>query len=257
MRWRSHTWAGCAGTRSLLRPSHRPQHAKAAHAEQQAAGLTLFLNATQMTALFNLLVFTPSPPSTSHCQCRDMGTPLPECDAVYFPYAVVEIKLQSAPPAWVQGLLQTGEEGSSTVVLAEYYQACMPRQRPGRSNACEQSAERHSLLAPAASSAGMLLPVPRPYACTCTPSQCTAPLTLHHFTHSTCSAGMLLPVPKFSKFLHGTALLFQPRCANVPYWFLPGGCAAATAMLCPSPWEGRMRCVCCRCTVLDMGRRAP
>lgn len=37
-----------------------------------------------------------------------MGAPLPEADTVYFPYAVVEIKLQSAPPAWVQGLLQTG-----------------------------------------------------------------------------------------------------------------------------------------------------
>jgi hypothetical protein len=35
-------------------------------------------------------------------------------------------------------------------------------------------------------------------------------------------AGMLLPVPKFSKFLHGAALLMQERCANVPYWFLPG-----------------------------------
>lgn len=37
------------------------------------------------------------------------------------------------------------------------------------------------------------------------------------------STGMLLPVPKFSKFLHGTALLLQPHCRNVPYWFLPGG----------------------------------
>lgn len=34
---------------------------------------------------------------------------------------------------------------------------------------------------------------------------------------------MLLPVPKFSKFLHGAALLFQHCCHNVPYWFLPGG----------------------------------
>lgn len=99
-----------------------------------------------------------------------MGAPLPECDAVYFPYAVVEIKLQSAPPAWVQGLLQTGEEGSSTV-SAELYQARMPRQRPGRSNACEQSAECHSLLAPAENVAGMLLPVPMPCTCTCTHSQ--------------------------------------------------------------------------------------
>ena len=35
-------------------------------------------------------------------------------------------------------------------------------------------------------------------------------------------AGVLLPVPKFSKFLHGAAVLFQARCHNVPYWFLPG-----------------------------------
>ena len=37
-----------------------------------------------------------------------------------------------------------------------------------------------------------------------------------------CPAGMLLPVPKFSKFLHGAALLFQRSCCNVPYWFLLG-----------------------------------
>ncbi len=37
---------------------------------------------------------------------------------------------------------------------------------------------------------------------------------------------MLLPAPKFSKFLHGAALLLQPACANVPYWFLPGAAAA-------------------------------
>ena len=37
-----------------------------------------------------------------------------------------------------------------------------------------------------------------------------------------CPAGMLLPVPKFSKFLHGAALLFQRSCHNVPYRFLPG-----------------------------------
>ena len=33
---------------------------------------------------------------------------------------------------------------------------------------------------------------------------------------------MLLPVPKFSKFLHGAAVLLQRSCHNVPYWFLPG-----------------------------------
>lgn len=32
---------------------------------------------------------------------------------------------------------------------------------------------------------------------------------------------ILLPVPKFSKFLHGSALLYQHYVANVPYWFLP------------------------------------
>jgi hypothetical protein len=48
---------------------------------------------------------------------------------------------------------------------------------------------------------------------------------------------MLLPAPKFSKFLHGAALLFQPACANVPYWFLPGGRnrpAGKHAMPCPA-----------------------
>lgn len=44
-----------------------------------------------------------------------------------------------------------------------------------------------------------------------------------------------MPVPKFSKFLHGTALLFQQRCAEMPYWFLPGGCPAWTAALCLLP----------------------
>eukprot|EP00204_Picochlorum_oklahomense_P001787 CAMPEP_0118803424 /NCGR_PEP_ID=MMETSP1161-20130426/17101_1 /TAXON_ID=249345 /ORGANISM="Picochlorum oklahomensis, Strain CCMP2329" /LENGTH=873 /DNA_ID=CAMNT_0006731935 /DNA_START=205 /DNA_END=2826 /DNA_ORIENTATION=+ len=33
--------------------------------------------------------------------------------------------------------------------------------------------------------------------------------------------GMLLIVPKFSKFLHGTASLYQEYAENVPYWFLP------------------------------------
>lgn len=40
---------------------------------------------------------------------RDMAAPLPAHDAVYFPYAVVEIKLQEAPPDWVAGLLGTGK----------------------------------------------------------------------------------------------------------------------------------------------------
>ncbi len=110
-----------------------------------------------------------------------MGAPLPQGDIIRFPYAVAEIKLQSEPPAWVEGLLQTGERHSSFhsscygswITLPQWMRACM-----------------HTLPA-------------------------VAP------THN--SAGMLLPVPKFSKFLHGTALLFQPRCTNMPYWFLPGG----------------------------------
>ncbi len=40
-----------------------------------------------------------------------------------------------------------------------------------------------------------------------------------------------MPVPKFSKFLHGAALLFQPACHNVPYWFLPGGRAQRLTLL--------------------------
>lgn len=86
--------------------------------------------------------------------CRDMAAPLPAHDAVYFPYAVVEIKLQEAPPDWVAGLLGTG---------------------------------------------------------------------------------MLLPVPKFSKFLHGAALLFQHRCLNVPYWFLPD--EDDPRLMSPATWE--------------------
>eukprot|EP00890_Picochlorum_soloecismus_P002733 jgi/Picsp_1/3460/NSC_06298-R1_vacuolar transporter chaperone 4 len=33
--------------------------------------------------------------------------------------------------------------------------------------------------------------------------------------------GILLVIPKFSKFLHGTASLYQEHVDNVPYWFLP------------------------------------
>jgi hypothetical protein len=40
-----------------------------------------------------------------------------------------------------------------------------------------------------------------------------------------------MPVPKFSKFLHGAALLFQAACHNVPYWFLPGGWAQRLTLL--------------------------
>lgn len=57
----------------------------------------------------------------------------------------------------------------------------------------------------------------------------------------TSPAGMLLPVPKFSKFLHGAALLFQHRCLNVPYWFLPGECPVLVA----SPSLSPVRLTCC------------
>lgn len=33
--------------------------------------------------------------------------------------------------------------------------------------------------------------------------------------------GILLPLPKFSKFLHGTAMLYQHLTENTPHWFLP------------------------------------
>lgn len=64
--------------------------------------------------------YFPSPPP-DRCpleplrtpSCRDMGATLGPSDACYFPYAVVEVKLQAEPPAWVQGLLQTGEWGEA------------------------------------------------------------------------------------------------------------------------------------------------
>jgi SPX domain protein involved in polyphosphate accumulation/uncharacterized membrane protein YidH (DUF202 family) len=34
-------------------------------------------------------------------------------------------------------------------------------------------------------------------------------------------SGILLPLPKFSKFLHGTAMLHQHVTDNTPHWFLP------------------------------------
>ena len=37
-----------------------------------------------------------------------MTAPLRPSEATAFPYAIVEIKLQAAPPSWVQGLLDTG-----------------------------------------------------------------------------------------------------------------------------------------------------
>ena len=49
------------------------------------------------------------------------------------------------------------------------------------------------------------------------------------------STGMLLVVPKFSKFLHGSACLYQDYTENVPYWFLPD--PENKDHLTPATWE--------------------
>ncbi|KDD72374.1 VTC domain-containing protein, partial [Helicosporidium sp. ATCC 50920] len=49
------------------------------------------------------------------------------------------------------------------------------------------------------------------------------------------ASGMLLPVPKFSKYLHGTAALFQSSLRAAPHWFLP--CPASPGALLPASWE--------------------
>lgn len=49
------------------------------------------------------------------------------------------------------------------------------------------------------------------------------------------STGMLLVVPKFSKFLHGSACLYQGSTENVPYWFLPD--PENKDHLTPATWE--------------------
>lgn len=36
-------------------------------------------------------------------------------------------------------------------------------------------------------------------------------------------SGIIVEVPKFSKFLHGSALLFGSKVRNTPFWFLPDG----------------------------------
>ena len=41
--------------------------------------------------------------------CRDARAPLAPGEAVAFPYAVVEIKLQVKPPPWIKELVQSGE----------------------------------------------------------------------------------------------------------------------------------------------------
>ena len=48
-------------------------------------------------------------------------------------------------------------------------------------------------------------------------------------------SGILLPAPKFSKFLHGTATLYQPITQNVPYWFLPD--QEDKELLTPATWD--------------------
>jgi SPX domain protein involved in polyphosphate accumulation/uncharacterized membrane protein YidH (DUF202 family) len=49
------------------------------------------------------------------------------------------------------------------------------------------------------------------------------------------NSGMLLMVPKFSKFLHGTAVLYQRVTENVPYWFLPD--PMDKELLTPATWD--------------------
>lgn len=49
------------------------------------------------------------------------------------------------------------------------------------------------------------------------------------------NSGMLLMVPKFSKFLHGTAVLYQQITENVPYWFLPD--PRDNELLTPATWD--------------------
>jgi hypothetical protein len=49
------------------------------------------------------------------------------------------------------------------------------------------------------------------------------------------NSGMLLMVPKFSKFLHGTAALYQHITENVPYWFLPD--PRDKELLTPATWD--------------------
>lgn len=96
VRWRSHTRAGCSGTRRLLWPSHHPQPATAPHAQQQVACLTLCQHLPRLpliragavtwvprgstvmqgSALSRLLAFAPSPPQHP---TANAGTWAPRC----------------------------------------------------------------------------------------------------------------------------------------------------------------------------------
>jgi uncharacterized membrane protein YidH (DUF202 family) len=49
------------------------------------------------------------------------------------------------------------------------------------------------------------------------------------------TSGLLLAAPKFSKFLHGTAALYQERCEAVPHWWLPD--EGDAARMTPATWE--------------------
>jgi hypothetical protein len=147
-----------------------------------------------------------------------MGASVGAGDAVHFPYAVVEIKLQAEPPGWLEGLLQSGAARAVAAAAS----------RPQSSNGQLQHSAPPLVACLSSAAAG---PAPGldwpPHRVLISPPPAPPPLP----------PGMLLPAPKFSKFLHGAALLFQPACANVPYWFLPGGRnrpARKHAMPCPA-----------------------
>ena len=120
---------------------------------------TAFQNATENTVRIsldtNLCMTREQGYQTDASWCRDFEScPLHEEEVAQFPYGVVEIKLQAAPPQWVRDLV---------------------------------------------------------------------------------NSGMLLMVPKFSKFLHGTAALYQHITENVPYWFLPD--PRDKELLTPATWD--------------------
>ena len=48
-------------------------------------------------------------------------------------------------------------------------------------------------------------------------------------------SGMLIAVPKFSKHIHGTAVLFQAQTETVPHWFLPD--PKVSTLMTPACWE--------------------
>jgi len=56
------------------------------------------------------------------------------------------------------------------------------------------------------------------------------PLSNTHQQQELLASGLLVEVPAFSKFLHGSALLFPTACLESPPWFMPdaGGGGAYT-----------------------------